>query len=200
MFDFLIYDRGEDIIYNEQSVKALLLDSSSEIKYEDDKEIITDYPLNTGDMIEYQNYSWFIFGQVDKHQCFKTYRSRIRKVEQSFKMIIDNKLFVFPAIFEPTTQSIATASTMNIWSGNIKAIIQDTDISKKIDVNFEFIKMGAKWKVDGYTTEHLGLRTLYCEKVLFGTNDDQVNEIADTNLLAYYHLAHIIHSKKKNHA
>lgn len=75
-----------------------------------------------------------------------------------------------------------------MWSGNLKVILQDTDLSKKIDVNLEFIKMGAKWKVDGYTTEHLGLRTLYCEKGQFGTNDDQVNEIADTNLLAHYNL------------
>ncbi|WCK55138.1 Ig-like domain-containing protein [Aneurinibacillus sp. Ricciae_BoGa-3] len=189
MFDFLLFEKGEDIIYNGIPAKALLLDASSEINYEDDKEMITDFLFKTGDRIQYQNVDWFIIGQVNKHQSFKTYRSRIRKVEQSFKMILNNRVEVFPAIFEPATQSISTSATISVWSGNLKAIIQDTDLAKKIAINLEFLKMGAKWKVDGFTTEHAGLRTLYCEKVSLGSNDDQVNEIADTNLLAHYSLA-----------
>ena len=189
VYDFLVVEKGENIIYNGVPNKAILIDSTSEISYEDDKEIITNYPLRTGDTLQYQDYNWLIIGQVDKHQSFITYRSKIRKVEQSFKMIVDNRLQVFPALFEPATQSLATSSTISVWSGNLKAIIQDTDLAKRIAVGLEFIKMGAKWKVDGYTTEHLGLRTLYCEKTLFNTiNDDQINEIADTNLLAHYAL------------
>src|SRR5665647_336621 len=188
MYEFLIFEKGEDIIYNGVDTKALIIDSTSEINYLDDKEIITDFPFKTGDLIQYQNNNWFVFGQVDKHQYLKTYRSRIRKVEQSFKIIIENRLYVFPAIFEPATQSILTSATISVWSGNLKVIIQDNDLAKRIVLNSEFIKMDAKWKVDGFTSEHLGLRTLYCEKGLFGTNDDQFNEIADTNLLAHYDL------------
>ena len=186
IFDFLLYEKGTDIIYNGISKRALIKDSDSIISYEDDKQLFTDFSINTGDLIQYNNNNWFVISQIDKHE--KTYRSRIRKVEQSFKIILDNRLYTFPAIFEPANQSVETSSTINVWSGNLKVILQDTELSKKIDVNLEFIKMGAKWKVDGYTTEHLGLRTLYCEKGQFGTNDDQVNEIADTNLLAYYNL------------
>jgi hypothetical protein len=91
-------------------------------------------------------------------------------------------------LLEPATQSITTSPTISVWSGNLKVVLQDTDLAKRIGINLEFIKMGAKWKVDGFTTEHLGLRTLYCEKVAFGSNDDQVNEIADTQLLAHYAL------------
>jgi hypothetical protein len=40
MFDFLIFEKGEDIIYNGASAKALLIDSTSVINYQDDKEII----------------------------------------------------------------------------------------------------------------------------------------------------------------
>lgn len=186
IFDFLLYEKGTDIIYNGISKRVLIKDSDSIINYEDDKQLYTDFSINTGDLIQYKNSNWFVISQIDKHE--KTYRSRIRKVEQSFKIILDNRLYTFPAIFEPANQSVETSSTINVWSGNLKVILQDTDLSKNIDVNLEFIKMGAKWKVDGYTTEHLGLRTLYCEKGQFGTNDDQVNEIADTNLLAHYNL------------
>jgi hypothetical protein len=188
MYNFLIFEKGEDIIFNGDTTKALLIDTTSEISYEDDKEIITDFRIKTGDVIQYQGYNWFIIGQIDKHEDLRTYRSRMRKVEQNFKIIIDNKLYGFPAIFEPATQSISTSATMSVWSGNLKAIIQDTDLTKQIAINSEFIKMGAKWRIDGFTTEHLGLRTLYCEKVTFGANDDQLNEIADTQLLAHYAL------------
>ncbi|MBP2032703.1 hypothetical protein J2Z42_001377 [Clostridium algifaecis] len=186
ILDFLLYEKGTDIIYNGICKRVLIKDSDSIINYEDDKQLYTDFSINTGDLIQYKNSNWFVISQIDKHE--KTYRSRIRKVEQSFKMILDNKLYTFPAIFEPANQSVQTSSVINVWSGNLKVILQDTDLSKKIDVNLEFIKMGAKWKVDGYTTEHLGLRTLYCEKGQFGTNDDQVNEIADIDLLAHYNL------------
>jgi hypothetical protein len=150
--------------------------------------MITDFLFKTGDLIQYQNCNWFVFGQVAKHQFLKTYRSRIRKVEQSFKIIVDNRLHMFPAIFEPAIQSISTSAPIRVWSGNLKVMIQDTDLAKRIAINLEFIKMDAKWRVDGFTTEHSGLRTLYCEKVLFGSNDDQMNEIADTHLLAHYNL------------
>jgi len=157
MYEFLIFEKGEDIIYNGVDTKALIIDSTSEINYLDDKEIITDFPFKTGDLIQYQNNNWFVFGQVDKHQYLKTYRSRIRKVEQSFKIIIENRLYVFPAIFEPATQSILTSATISVWSGNLKVIIQDNDLAKRIALNSEFIKMDAKWKVDGFTSEHLSI-------------------------------------------
>lgn len=187
IFDFLLYEKGTDIIYNGISKRVLIKDSDSIISYEDDKQLYTDFSINTGALIQYNNNNWFVISQIDKHE--KTYRSRIRKVEQSFKIILDNRLYTFPAIFEPATQSVQTSSTINVWSGNLKVIVQDTDLSKKIDVNLEFVKMGAKWKVDGYTTEHLGLRTIYCEKTQINTStDDMINEIADTNLLAHYNI------------
>jgi len=71
IFSFL--KKGEDIIYNGASAKALLIDSTSVINYQDDKEIITDFPVKTGDMLQYQGYNWFIIGQVDKHEYLKTY-------------------------------------------------------------------------------------------------------------------------------
>jgi hypothetical protein len=160
MFDFLIFEKGEDILYNGATAKALLINSTSEINYEDDKEIITDFPFKTGDLIQYHNSNWFVFGQVAKHQYLKTYRSRIRKVEQSFKIIMDNRLQVIPAIFEPDTQSISTSAVLRIWSGNLKVVIQDTNLAKRIAINLEFIKMGAKWRVDGFTTEQMKLLIL----------------------------------------
>src|SRR5665647_3665558 len=122
MYEFLIFEKGEDIIYNGVDTKALIIDSTSEINYEDDKEIITDFPFKTGDLIQYQNFNWLVFGQVAKHQFLKTYRSRLRKVEQSFKIVLDNRLHVFPALFEPDTQTISTSATLRVWSGNLKAM------------------------------------------------------------------------------
>ena len=187
MYDFIIFEKGEEIFYNGVANKALLIDSSDQIDYEDNKEIITNYPIKTGDLLQYQGSNWFVVGQINQHLGCITYRSKIQKAEQYFKIVIDEELYIIPAIFIPENQSIATSQYINIWSGNLKVLIQDNDISSNILVDAEFIKMGAEWKVVGWTTEKLGLRTLYCEKTSFDTvNDDIPNEIANKNELHIY--------------
>ena len=186
IYDFILYERGEDITYNGITKKALLLDSSSEIHYEDDKEIITDFQTKTGDMLQYQGYDWFIVGQVDKHQNFKTYRSRIRKVEQLFKKIFDGVVKEIPCIIECGNQGIKINQYINAIDGKIKVVLQDNEITQKLTYDDTFIKMGAKWKITGFSTEEKGLRYLYCTKIEFDTvNDDIIGEIADKGKWIY---------------
>lgn len=157
--------------------KALILNIQDKINYEDDKIIIADFPIKTGDIVEYQNLKWFVISQIDTN--INTLKARLRKVEQSFKIYVNNVLQEIPAIYEVATQTIMEGQQLNIVDGNIKALIQDNEITKKITYDNRFIKMGSPWKVQGFTTEHKGLRTLYLVKDLFNDFDDRINEIAD---------------------
>ena len=167
----------KDIKVNGVDKKALILNIQDKINYEDDKIIITDFSIKTGDIVEYQNLKWFIISQVDTN--ISTLKARLRKVEQSFKIYINNILKEIPSIFEVATQTIMDGQYANIVDGNIKVLIQDNEITKKITYDDRFIKMGSAWKVQGFTSEHKGLRTLYLVKNVFNTNDDKENEIAD---------------------
>lgn len=167
----------KNIKVNRVDKKALILNIQDNINYEDDKIIITDFSIKTGDIVEYQSLKWFVISQIDTN--ISTLKARLRKVEQSLKMYIDNKLQDIPSLFEVATQTILEGSMMNIVDGNIKALIQDNEITSKITYGNRFIKMGTPWKIEGFTTEHKGLRTLYVTKDLLNDNDDLVNEIAD---------------------
>lgn len=183
MIDFLLSERGESFTLKGIQERGLFNEVESKIDYFDDRIMITKNLFVTGSLISYQGYNWFVISQIDDNNSDdkKIYKCRIRKVEQSFKVKINDNLCILPAIFQPATQSVESSSLVSTWTGNLNVIIQDTDIAKKININFEFIKMGAKWKVIGFTTEHMGLRTLYCEKVAFDAGDDKVNEIPASN-------------------
>ena len=51
-----------------------------------------------------------------------------------------------------------------------------------------FIKMDKAWKVVGVDKSRLGIVILHCEKDLFGSYDDRINEIANTNLIAIWEI------------
>jgi len=162
---------------NEIDKKALILNIADKINYEDDKIIIADFPIKTGDIVEYQNLKWFVISQIDTN--INTLKARIKKVEQNFKIYIDNILKEVPSIYEVATQTIMEGQELRIVDGNIKALIQDNYITQKITYGNRFIKMNSAWKVEGFTTEHKGLRTLYLSKDLFNDKDDKENEIAN---------------------
>lgn len=177
MFDFLIFEKGESIKHNEIEKKALIIDNQDKVNVFDNKQIITDYKINTGDIIQYQGDNWLVITEIEKN--IKTFRARIRKAEHIIKTHLDGVLYYFPAIIEASTQSIAENSKIAVVEGNIKVTIQENPMTNKITYNNTFIKMGSKWRVNGFTSEHKGLKYLYCSKIEFSESDDRLEEISD---------------------
>lgn len=178
MLHFLLYEKGETIIYNSKEKIVLIEDAQNKVNYFNDKIIRTNFEINTGEIIEYQNCTWIVISQIEKTE--KSYEARIRKMELNIKVYIDSVLQEIPCIIETSTQSVDEGRYINLPIGNIKVTIPFTDITKKISYDKRFIKMDMPWKVVGFTAEHKGLRYLYCEKDSIDTvNDDMENEIAD---------------------
>lgn len=174
-------DYQEVFITDIKNIKVNNIDRLAII--EDDKEktidyktIITDFSIFTGNIVQYQNYNWIIVSEVSNNN---TYKATIRRADHIIKMYIDDILNRIPAIIESSTQTIAESSQISVVEGNIKVTVQDNSITNKITYENTFIKMGSKWKVNGFTAENPGLKYLYCSNTQFGSNDDKDEEIAD---------------------
>ncbi|MCB2297042.1 hypothetical protein [Clostridium tagluense] len=157
--------------------KVLIEEVTEKITYKDEKIIISDFEISTGTIVEYKNYKWFVTSQVAEDS--DSYRSRITKVEQSFKMYIDSVLEEVPTIIEVQTQGLDENQYITSAKGNIKLNVQDNLITKKITYDNRILMMGSAWKITGFTTENKGICYFYLEKDEFNQYDNKELEIAD---------------------
>jgi hypothetical protein len=174
-FIYILRMMGQKVKINGKEEQVLISNyRDRKIDYKKIKAIV---PFHTGDLIEYQGSNWLIIGEVSKTNTI--YKATMQKANRTVKMYIDNTLRELPSIIETSTQTINTGNTISIVEGNIKVTIQDNSITNKIDYLDQFIKMGAKWQVNGFTSELVGVKYLYCSKISFSEEDDKENEIAD---------------------
>lgn len=184
---FLLLEKGEDILYNGESKKALVSDARDKISFYDDKFIRTDFEIKTGDLIDYQDSKWIVISEVDKNRL--SYKARIRKSNYKIKIVVNEELYEFDSIISSKSLSISTDKYMSFEDGSIDVVIAYNNISRQIDVEMRFIKMQSAWKIVGVDKSKLGIITLQCEKDLFVPTDDKENEIANADKLVTYTLS-----------
>jgi hypothetical protein len=184
--EFLLQEKGDEIQHKGQLKKALITDVRDNISFYNDKFIRTDFEIQTGETIEYQESKWIIVSEIDKSKL--SYRARLRKSNYRIKMVIDEVMCELDTIIEGISFGIEEGKYMNFEDGKIEVTIPAYDISNKIDADMRFIKMDKAWKVVGVDKSKIGLNILHCEKDLFGSNDDKENEIADKNKIAIWEI------------
>lgn len=163
---------------SEEEKKAILQEVTEKISYFAEKIMISNFEVNTGDLVKHEGANWLITSMIGRDNDL--YRCRITKVEQSFKMYIDKVLYTIPCIVEVQgSQQIQDGQFVNVPIGGVKLTIQDNSITKKIEIDDRLIKMNNSWKVEGFTTERAGLRYLYLKKDQFTQDDNRELEIAD---------------------
>lgn len=165
----------ENIKVNGIDKVGIIVDTTEKII--DYKNVITDFSIATGDLVYYQNQNWLIVGEV--YQTKNSYKATLRKAPHVLKIYINNKLEEIPCIIETGIQNTETNQYISLPNGNIKVMMQDNDITKKIAYGNRFIKMNVPWNVAGFTSENKGLKYLYCEENSISPYDDMGAEIAD---------------------
>lgn len=178
--DFMLYERGENFTCNSNTCRALFQEAEFKIAYFDDKIMITKSLVPTGSLLNFQGYNWLVISQVDNDNAedSRIYRSRIRKVEQCFKLKLNNNLYTFPAIFESVTSTISTDKNLILATGKMLVTVADNADAQNLALNLRFIKWGSSFKITGIVKPQMGLVILTCEVDQFQTGDDKVNEIA----------------------
>lgn len=177
-FDYILSTIGESITINDKDIKtALITKGDNKDKLINYKKIVTNYTINTGDIVKYRDKLWIILSEVNESR--NTYKSLIRELPHTIKIYIDNTLQEIPCVIESSNNGIVEGKFIITGDGNLKLTLQDNTITQKIHEGMRIIKWGYGWKVIAKTAEHKGLRYLYFEKDATGATDDIENEIAD---------------------
>ncbi|WP_425446672.1 hypothetical protein [Dethiothermospora halolimnae] len=179
--DFLLQEKGEDILFKGQNKKAIISDAKNKINFYDDKFIRTDFEIKTGNVITYQDRKWLIISEVDKNK--KSYKARMRKSNFDINFIINNDVKNINSIIENLKFTLDDSNAIPLDDYDIRVIMGDSEVTENIDVNDRFIKMGKAWKVVGIDKTKKGLLILECNKDSFVSGDDKENEIANADSL-----------------
>ncbi len=176
-FSYLLDNIGKDIQINNNSIRAVI-SSTNVNKENDDKYISTLEPINQGDSIFYDNQNWLIISEINGQRTVK-YKGIMRKCNYTIKFNFQGNVKPFPSILETKLLDIESGQYMTLPVGKIIVTLQDNVDSRDIVLQQRFLIMGQAWKVVGIDKSENGLIILNCDKDLFSTNDDKVEEIAD---------------------
>ncbi|MBU3142210.1 hypothetical protein [Clostridium sp. CF012] len=172
---YLYFMDLKDIKVNDIDKKALIQEDADKVI--DYKTIISNFVINTGDLIQYQGANWLVIGEVSKTNTI--YKAAVRKAHHILKFYVKGeKIFETPTIVEISSQSINEGKIISTIDGKIELFIRDIAAHRKITYNNRLILMGISWEIEGYTREVQGLIHLYCKKGQFVTEDNKALEIA----------------------
>ncbi|MCD3240824.1 hypothetical protein G8T75_12740 [Clostridium botulinum D/C] len=172
---------GKDIIIN-NNIKTRArfkeLEESTKFYGQDYKYMFAEHgEINQGDTIDGLNQTWLIINEGENYN--NIYDKCVVARASIIKIFINDKLHEIPCIIETFNQSVDDGKYMSLPIGSIKLTIPLNEFTKNITYNNRFIKMDNAWEVVGFTSEHKGLKYLYCKKTQFANTDDKENEIAN---------------------
>lgn len=167
-------------VNDDNEMKKILINETEDkiINAKDEKIVISDFILKTGDILEFDGYKWIIVSQIVKD--FNIYRGRIIKIEDNFNVYIGDKLYNFDCIIESSNNGIKEGKYIITGDGNLKITVQDNSLINQIHEDMRIIKWGYAWKVIAKSGENKGLTYIFFEKdATNSATDDIENEIAD---------------------
>lgn len=181
-FKFMLDSIGQEVQINKQPVRGLITNTLLEQNY-DDKKITTLEPLNTGDLIRYDDQYWIIISEQGGKR-YNKHKAIMRLVDYHIKFNFVGRIQEYPAIVDSKVFDTQEGKYITLPVGKIMVTLQENQDTLQIALDQRFIKMGSAFKVVGIDRTKKGLIQLTCDKVEFNANDDQENEIVDGKL--YY--------------
>ncbi|HEY5585468.1 MAG TPA: hypothetical protein VIK78_13405 [Ruminiclostridium sp.] len=185
MINFFLFEKGKDILVNDISMKAVILDADEKINEDADKIIHCKIEIKTGDKVEYIGQKYLITSQIDKNS--NSYSAKIKQCNHKVAFNFNGDIKWFDAIIESKVMNITTNQYMSQASGQIKVTLQNNANSRDIAIGKRFINTARAFKVAGIDKSRNGLITLNCDLSQTGCNDDLENDIADRWLYEITH-------------
>ncbi len=177
IIDFFLFEKGESILVNDISIKAVILDAVEKINEYENKIINCKYEIQTGDIIEYRNGKYIIESQIVKNQ--NSYTARMRKCEYKVAFNWSGIVKWFDCIIESKTVDVDSNRYISYPVNRIKISLKSNEASNKIDINMRCINTGRAWKVVGLDKTRSGLISLICDLDCISEKDNAKLEIAN---------------------
>ncbi|AKA71973.1 Ig-like domain-containing protein [Clostridium scatologenes] len=166
--DFLLYEIGINIKVNHVNKRAIIIDDTKKPNDYDTKIIVTNFLLNQGDLIHYDNIDWLIVGEVDTSK--NTYRAKMNKCNFTIKFPYGTTYpfnYEVPVLVTRGTFNVVTNTYVNYPDGEVYVTCKTDDYINPIGVddiiglNTTFIKWGYSFKVSGFDKTKKGLITFH---------------------------------------
>ena len=178
MIDFFLFENGEDILVNEISSRAVVLDAVEKINEYDDKIVHIKEEVKSGDVITYKGLKHLITSQIDKNK--NSYCARMRRCNHRIAFNWLGNIKWFDCIEESKVFDVSTGTYISVASGNIYVTVQYNSDTRNIALNNRFFVTNQPFKVTGIDKSQEGLIKLNCTLDFIDTvNDDVENNIVD---------------------
>lgn len=180
-FAYLQSLAGDDILINGKGFYKAIINylKYSKERTEDIRTIASTTELKRGDIITWDNEQWLIISEIG-HKRFCYYKGIIQKINYNIKFIFEDGIIrEYPAIIESKIFDVESNKFINIPTGKIIVLLQDSTESRMINIDNRFIKMNKAFKVVGDDRTDKGLIKLYCDLDMFSVDDDKINEVAN---------------------
>ncbi|MDH4619960.1 MULTISPECIES: Ig-like domain-containing protein [Brevibacillus] len=183
-YQYILDTLGQDVLINNQPVKAIFSNSTLSTDV-DDKKISTLTAISRGDIVHYNNEDWIILSEVNGQRNGR-YRAYMRVSDYSIKFNFQGMVKAFPTIVDGKVFDVETGQYMTLPNSKILVTLQESQETLLITVGQRFIKMGRAWAVEGIDRTQKGLLILWCKQDQFNEAvDDIENEIADAGSYVY---------------
>lgn len=184
LIDFFLYERGGEIVINEVTTAAVVIEAEAQVGPYDDKIVIVKDELKRGDLITYEEKPRLIYYPVD-HRT-KSFAGRARECNQRIAFNYAGDVQWFDVIMESQTYDIDTGKVITLPEGQVEMWLQENEESTRVSLNQRYLNTGRAYKVTGIDRAIPGLMRLFCELTESNVNDNFELEIAD--YYAYFHV------------
>lgn len=178
-FQYMLSTIGDSIKINDKDQVALITKGTNNDKYIDYRNIKTEFPINTGDLIFYENQNWLVIGEV--YQSTNSYKATLRKALNDIVFNYYGIFYYITSILDVQILDTTTNQYITLPNGRIQLTLPYSDfLHKRIDLATRIFSMNQPFKVIGIDISRKGLMILILDKDLVNTTyDDVANNIAD---------------------
>lgn len=178
--DFLLYEIGINIKVNRVIKRAIIIDDKTKPNDFDTKIIVTNFQLNQGDLVHYDNMDWLIVGEVDTSK--NTYRAKMNKCNFTINFPISGTYpfnYAVPVIPTRGSFSVTNGTYINLPDGEVYVTCRADNVmnitgasTDHIGINSAFIKWSHHFEITGVDETKKGLITFHgtLQAVLPDTN------------------------------
>lgn len=175
--DFLLLQMGKPITINNNPTTAIVSYVDGE---NDNKKFITKSLLQRGDLVNFENRKYLVTNEINGQRYDNYYKGIGRHCNYNIKFDFSGTVKEFPVFIDMQMLGVDVNQYLTTATGKIIVTMQSNIDTQAIKLDMRFIKMNSAWKVIGLDYSKDNLLVLTCNKDIFYTNNDDIeNEIAD---------------------
>ncbi|GIP51832.1 Ig-like domain-containing protein [Paenibacillus vini] len=176
-FSFLLDQMGNDVLINDNPVKALITNTNLEQIY-DDRRITSLSPFSRGDIVLFNGKKYIVISEVTEKRYTK-YKGIIRFLPHTIIVNSESRFYTLDCYINTSDLGITSGKVLTLADGEITVNCSNYSIDSDLKIGARFLLNGGAWKCTGVDDfSKPGMVALTCVKDSILPTDDLINGIA----------------------